>query len=71
MIFTLNYLACQKDVPKGKEEEEAGDRREGDQTGTPTPGADAPTGPTRSYIRGGCWTECRQTKCRRTKCRQT
>ena len=39
MMITPNSLAGQKEG-----EEEAGDQRKGDQTGTPTSGADAPTG---------------------------
>ena len=44
----LNFLVRQKEGAQGKEE--ARDRRKGGPTGTPTPGADAPTGPTRSGV---------------------
>ena len=47
IMIDPNSLVRQKE---GKTEEEAGDRRKRGQTGTPTPGEDAPTGPTRSGL---------------------
>ena len=50
MMITPNSLARQKEGAQGKKEEEAGDRRKGDRKRTPTPGADAPTGPSRPWV---------------------
>ena len=50
MMIAPDSLARQKKGAHGEEEEESGDRRMGGQTGTPTPGADAPTGPSRSEV---------------------
>ena len=46
MMIALN--SRQKEV--AQREGEAVNRRKGGQTGTPTPGADAPTGPTQSGV---------------------
>ena len=43
MMFAPNSLVRQKEGAQGEEEEEAGGRRKAGSTGTPTPGADAPT----------------------------
>ena len=49
MMIASNYLVRQKEWAHGEEEEEeARGRRKGGPTGTPTPGADGPTGSTRS-----------------------
>ena len=45
-----NSLFRQKEGTQGEKEEKAGGRRKGGLTGTPTPGADAPTGPSRSGV---------------------
>ena len=50
MIVAPNYLVRWKKGTPGEEEEEAGGRRKAGSTGTPTPGADAPTGPTQSGV---------------------
>ena len=50
MMINPNSLVRQKEEVHREEEEEAGSRRKGGPTGTPTPGADAPTGPTRSEV---------------------
>ena len=50
MMITPNSLVHQKEGAQEEEEEEAGDRRKGSQTGTPTPGAEAPTDPNRSGV---------------------
>ena len=47
MMIAPNSFFPQKDGAHGEEEEETGDRRKGSQTGTPTRGAYAPTGPCR------------------------
>ena len=44
MKIALNSLAHQKEGVQEEGNEIAGDKRKGGQTGTPTPGADAPTG---------------------------
>ena len=49
MMTAPNSLVCQKKGAQG-EEEEAGNRSKGGPTGTPTPGAGTPTGPTRSDV---------------------
>ena len=49
MIATIS-LVQQKKGAQRKEEEKVGGRRKRGQTGIPTPGADAPTGPTRSGV---------------------
>ena len=50
MIFP-NFFVSQIEGDQGEEkEEEAGDRRKGGQTGTPTPDEVAPTGPPRSRV---------------------
>ena len=51
MMFAPNTLVCQKEGSQGEEKEEAGGWRNAGVTGTPTPGANAPIGLTRS----GCW----------------
>ena len=48
MMITPNSFAYQKEGVQG--EEEAADQRKGSQTGTPTPGADVPTGLSRSGV---------------------
>ena len=48
MMIAPNSLVRQKERAQGEEEEEVGDQRKGEAIGTPTPVADAPTGPTRS-----------------------
>ena len=50
MMIPPNSFVRQKKGAEKKEGEEAGDRRKVAQTGTPTPGADASTGPTRSEV---------------------
>ena len=52
MIFAPNSLVRQKEGAQGEEEEEAevGGRRKAGSTGTPTLGADVPTGPTQSGV---------------------
>ena len=50
MMFTPKSLVRQKEGAEGEEEEEAGSRRKAGPTGTPTPGADAPTGSTQSGV---------------------
>ena len=50
IMIAPNSLVRHKKGAEGKEEEEAGDRRKGVQTETPTPGVDAPTGPVRSGV---------------------
>ena len=50
MMFAPNSLARQKEGAQGEEEEDAGVRRKGGPTGTPTPGAGALTGPTLSGV---------------------
>ena len=44
MMFAPNYFVRQKEGAQGEGEEEAKSRRKAGSTGTPTPGADAPTG---------------------------
>ena len=44
MMIDPNSLVREKKAAQGEGEEEAGDRRKGGQTGSPTLGADAPTG---------------------------
>ena len=51
MVIAPNSLARQKKGSQWEEEQEAGGRRKRGPTGTPTPGADAPTGPDRGV---GC-----------------
>ena len=51
MMIAPNSLVCQKERAHGEEEEEAASGRRAGSTGTPTPGADAPIGPTRSGCR--------------------
>ena len=50
MIVAPNSLVRQEEGAQGEEEEEAGGRRWVGSIGTPTPGADAPTGPTQSGV---------------------
>ena len=50
MMFAPNSLVRQKEGAQENEEEKVGGQRKGEQTGTPTPGADAPTGSTRSGV---------------------
>ena len=50
MMIVPNCLARQKEGTQGEQEEEAEDRRMGGQTGTSTPGADVPTGPTQPGV---------------------
>ena len=50
MIVAPNSLVRQEEGAQGEEEEEAGGRRRVGSIGTPTPGADAPTGPTQSGV---------------------
>ena len=52
MMIASNSLARQKEGAQGEEEEEeeARNQRKRDQMGTPTPGADGHTGPTRSGV---------------------
>ena len=50
IMITPNSLCRQKEGVQGKGQEEAEDQRKGGQTGTPTSGADAPTGLTRSEM---------------------
>ena len=59
MIFAPNSLVRLKE---GEEKEEVRGRRKGSSIGTPTPGVDFPTGPTRSGVsdernmrRNGWW----------------
>ena len=47
MMITPNSLAHQKEGAQGEEEEHVGGRRKGGLIGTPTPGEDAPIGPSR------------------------
>ena len=55
MMIAPNSFVRQKNVVQVEEKEWAGDRRKGDQTGTPMPGADAPTCTTYVSVRGvGC-----------------
>ena len=56
MIIAPNSLAHQKEGAQEEEEEkeEAGYRRNGGQTGTPTPGAEALRGPFRSGVLDVC-----------------
>ena len=49
MIVSPNSLVRQEGA-QGEEEEEAGGRRRTGSIGTPTPGADAPTGTTQSEM---------------------
>ena len=49
MIVAPNSLVRQEGA-QGGEEEEAGGRRKAGSIGTPTPCADAPTGPTQSGV---------------------
>ena len=49
----------QKEGDQAEEEEEARDRREGDQRGTPTPGAYTPTGQSRSGV-SDAWNKRKQ-----------
>ena len=46
VMIVPNSLVCLKEGAQGEEEEEPGGSRKGGLTGTPTPGADAFTGPT-------------------------
>ena len=50
MIVAPNSLVRQEEGAQGEEEEEAGGRRWVGSIGTPTPGADAPTGSTQSGV---------------------
>ena len=51
MMIAPNSLVRQNEKAQGeKEEEDAGGRRKGGLTGTPMPGADVPTGPTRERV---------------------
>ena len=50
MMIDLNSIVHQKEGAQEEEEEEAGGRRKEGPTGTPTPGADSPTGQTRSGV---------------------
>ena len=50
MVFDHNSLVRQKKGAQGEEEEEVGGGRKADLTGTPTPDADAPIGPTWSRV---------------------
>ena len=50
MMIVTKSLIRQKEGVQGEEEEEAGVQRKGGPSGTPTPGADAPTCPTRSRV---------------------
>ena len=52
MIISPSFLVRQKEGAQGEEEEEdqVGGQRKRGPTGTPTPGADAPTGPTQSGV---------------------
>ena len=53
MMIVPNSLVRQREGAKEEEEEEAGGRRKAGSTGIPTPGADAPIGPTRSGVSKG------------------
>ena len=50
-MMAPNSLARQNHGAQEEEKEEAGDRRKGFQTGTPTPGADA----SQVHLDQGCW----------------
>ena len=50
MMIAPKSLVRQKEGAREEEEGEAGDRRKGGQTGTPTSGTDVPTGPSRSGV---------------------
>ena len=50
MMIAPNSLVRQKEGAQGEEEKEVGGRRKEGPTGAPTPGTDAPTGPTRSGV---------------------
>ena len=50
MIFAPNSLVRQKEGAQWEEEEEAGGRRKAGSIGTPTPGADDPTGSIQSGV---------------------
>ena len=50
MMIAPKSLIHKKEGYQGEEKEEAGDRRKGGQIRTPTPGADARTGPYRSGV---------------------
>ena len=50
LIFAPNSVVHQKEGSQGEEEEEAEGLRYAGSTETPTPGADAPIGPTRSVV---------------------
>ena len=49
-MIAPNSLVRQKEEAQGMEEEGAGGQRKGGTTGIPTPGADAPIGPTWSGV---------------------
>ena len=50
MMIAHKSLVNHKEGAQGEEEEEAAGRRRVGSVGTPTPGADAPTGPTQSGV---------------------
>ena len=49
MMIAHNSFVRQKEVAQEEEEEEAGGRRKAGSIGIPTPGVDAPIGPTKKF----------------------
>ena len=54
-MIAPNSPVRQKEGAHGEEEEEAGGRRKGRPTGTPTPGADAPSACIQVFAEGCNW----------------